>query len=275
MEGGRQLDAISQLRHISRVLEVPLREFGLSPGPARDAVSDSAGRGEGADREVASSQRAWRMTRRHLNRHRAELAGAAVQLYEPERRIPPTTLIRGPGWLPARPVDLADVRLEWVDAPGPAVDGGAAEARALCPLRAPDQRYDRYTAAIRYLDPPALFENRPSYRLLGLAWSGQRPGGWLRFGLATYFDKLDLAEGLGHELAAEWARAGPADTSAPDLPLRGLIGAPVRPGPPRGDSRDHHAYAAQDRCEGELPAALAGSGQGRHGGRHVRRHPGR
>jgi transcriptional regulator with XRE-family HTH domain len=225
LEGGRQLDAVSQLRHISRVLEIPLREFGLVPEVASDTMNAGEWKGERAEREVSSSQRVWRMTRRHLNRHRAELAKAAAQLYEPELRIEPTTLISGPGWLPADPVDLADVRLKWVDAADPAVDGGVAQAQALCPLRAPDQPYDRYTAAIRYLDPPALFENRPSYRLLGLSWSDQRSAGWLRFGLSTYFDKLDLAEALGHELAAAWPRTSPTNASS-RLPLRSLIGDP-------------------------------------------------
>jgi hypothetical protein len=87
LEGGKELDALSQLRHISRVLEIPPQEFGLAPGLARDAMNAGAGRGESADRAVWSSQRAWGMTRRHLNRHRAELARTAAHVYEPELRI--------------------------------------------------------------------------------------------------------------------------------------------------------------------------------------------
>jgi hypothetical protein len=42
-----------------------------------------------------------------------------------------------------------------------------------------------------------LFENRPSYRLRDVAWS--RGSGRMTFGLSAYFDKLDIAEAIGHE----------------------------------------------------------------------------
>jgi hypothetical protein len=90
-------------------------------------------------------------------------------------------------------------------------------------MRAPGHQYDRYTSAIRYLEPPSLFENRPSYRLLGLAWAGTT--GAMRFGLATYFDKLDISEAVGHELAQARMR-GQGDIGPRDLPFRSLIGDP-------------------------------------------------
>ena len=64
------------------------------------------------------------------------------------------------------------------------VTGTEPETEAVRPLRAPGKQFERYTSAIRYLDSPALFENRPSYRLHGLAWTGGT--GAMRFGLATY-----------------------------------------------------------------------------------------
>jgi len=80
---------------------------------------------------------------------------------------------------------LEDVELEWTDdAAGTLVTGGESEAACMLPLRAPGQRYTRYTSAIRYLDPPSLFENRPSYRLLDVDLSGPMR---MRFGLGTYF----------------------------------------------------------------------------------------
>ncbi len=84
-------------------------------------------------------------------------------------------------------------------APAAKVTGTEPETRKLRPLRVPGQQFDRYTSAIRYLDPPSLFENRPSYRLHGLAWADG--SGAMRFSLATYFDKLDISEALGHEIA--------------------------------------------------------------------------
>jgi hypothetical protein len=108
------------------------------------------------------------------------------------------------------------------------VTGEEPEARRLLPLCAPGKQYDRYTSAVRYLDPPTLFENRPSYRLLDVDWSGET--GRLRFGLATYFDKLDLSEAVGHEHAAAamtHERDGmPKPVTWAELPFRGLVGDP-------------------------------------------------
>jgi hypothetical protein len=91
----------------------------------------------------------------------------------------------------------------------------------------PGQWFDSYTSAIRHLDPPRLFESRPSYRLLG----EQLGTGSLHFGLAAYFDKLDVSEALGHELAIACLRRnnGVPDSAEPlcdALPFRTLIGDP-------------------------------------------------
>jgi hypothetical protein len=72
-----------------------------------------------------------------------------------------------------------------------------------------------------------LFESRPSYRLLG----EQLGTGSLHFGLAAYFDKLDVSEVLGHELAiACFHRENWLPDSAESLrgvlPFRTLIGDP-------------------------------------------------
>ena len=87
--------------------------------------------------------------------------------------------------------------------------GAEPETRKLRPLRVPGQQFDRYTSAVRYLDPPSLFENRPSYRLLSLAWAGRT--GAMRFGLAAYFDKLDISEAIGHEIAELRSRKSTPD----------------------------------------------------------------
>ncbi|GAA4221270.1 hypothetical protein GCM10023075_09460 [Streptosporangium album] len=83
--------------------------------------------------------------------------------------------------------------------------------------------YDRYTSAVRYMDPPTLFENRPSYRLLDLRWSSGQ--GEMTFGLANYFDKLDVSEAVGHETAAAMMK-GQTGLSWEDLPFRALIRDP-------------------------------------------------
>jgi len=171
---------------------------------------------------VRASQQEWRHVRRHLNQHRAELARMAAQLYEPELLVVRAPMLTRPDWLPAQPVDLDHIAIEWINEPrAQPIDGTEPQAQLLCPLRCPGQCYDRYTSAIRYLDPPTLFENRPSYRLLGVSWptSGQ---GQLRFGLANYFDKLDVCEAIGHELAAAWLHTGRQGRHARTIPWHRL-----------------------------------------------------
>jgi hypothetical protein len=111
---------------------------------------------------VEVSQAGWRKARRDLNGRRGELARAAAELYRPEARIGATFLARKE-WTPSGPLKLEDIQLEWSDGPAPlSVTGAEPEADSVLPLRAPGRRYDRYTSAIRYLDPPSLFENRSS-----------------------------------------------------------------------------------------------------------------
>src|SRR5580693_2529095 len=205
----------------------------------------------------------WRRVRRLLNEHRLELAAMAAGLYPDLPRVAGTDLLCWPGWLPATPLDLADLRLGWVSAPPPAAADGAGEAAAhVLPRSAAGPAYPTYAAAIEALDRPALFENRVCYRLLDAelggadqafpdqAFPGQalldearlaparpdqsRPGPAcpprLRFGLARYFDALNLGHAVAHELTGAWASSGtPPDRADPDwaaLPLRASAGDP-------------------------------------------------
>lgn len=230
--GRRQIRDVSFLLHAARVLGIPPADLGLSNDliRGRDTTEGRLDHGPGtrwradAQASVAASQQQWRTTRRHLNHHRNDLARLATALYRPEHRIKRTPLIAPASWLPEEPVDLADIDLAWdTDSPPLRVTGAEPETQAVRPLRVPGQQFDRYTSAVRYLDPPSLFENRPSYRLQGVAWAG--PTGAMRFGLATYFDKLDISEAVGHELVLAHQRGQGTITPA-ELPFRSLIGDP-------------------------------------------------
>ncbi len=177
-----------------------------------------------SDAVVTASQEAWRAVRSHLIRHRTQLAKQAVRLYDPAWRLPHTPALTLPSWLPSRPLPIETVTLEWVAAPPrPAITGHEAELRPVLPLRTPGHAFRQYTTAMRYLSPPGLFENRPSYRLLDVSWepSGQ---GKLRFGLATYFDKLDVSEALSHEFAAVMMAGVPPAWR--QLPFRARLSQP-------------------------------------------------
>jgi transcriptional regulator with XRE-family HTH domain len=218
IENGRQTMSY-ELRHRAvSVFGISAEDLGLSPGRPRAEL----------DAAVALDQARWRQERRWLNRHRSELARLAVELYPAERRVPDTTLIAGPGWIPDEPAELRSLRLTLDEQPhAVAIDGCEAETLPTRPLYALGQWFDSYTSAIRHLDPPRLFESRPSYRLLG-EQLGTRT---LHFGLAAYFDKLDVSEALGHELAIACLRrnSGLSDSAEPlrdALPFRTLIGDP-------------------------------------------------
>jgi len=179
---------------------------------------------------VTNSQHEWRSVRRYLNAHRAQLAKIAAGLYHPEMVVPNTSLLTRPDLMPSEPAPLEDIELRWESAPPVSIDGTEPEARAQFPLRTPDYFYDRYTAAIRYLEAPTLFENRPSYRLTQVCWDGPRQGA-LAFGSAAYFDKLDISEALGHEFAAVClTQQGNSEQAKQigwrDLPFRRVVGDP-------------------------------------------------
>ncbi|HEX6403689.1 MAG TPA: helix-turn-helix transcriptional regulator [Pseudonocardiaceae bacterium] len=218
IENGRQPMSYQQRQRAVIVLGISAEDLGLSPGRPRAEL----------DAAVAIDQARWRQQRRWLNQHRSELAQLAVGLYPAEHRVPGTPLIAGRGWIPDEPAELRSLRLTLDEQPhAAAIDGSEAETLPTRPLCAPGQRFDRYTAAIRHLDPPRLFESRPSYRLL----SGHLGAESLHFGLAAYFDKIDVSEALGHELAIACHNGIPtsAETLKGVLPFRSLIGDPFDP----------------------------------------------
>lgn len=176
-----------------------------------------------SDAVVAANQQAWRGVRDYLIRHRTRLAKQAVRLYDPAWRLAQTPALALPNWLPSHPVPIGAVTLEWiVNPPRPSITGHEAELRPILPLRTPGQAFPQYTSSMRYLSPPSLFENRPSYRLLNVSWlSGQ---GTLRFGPATFFDKLDVSEALGHEFAAAMMEGSSPTWS--QLPFRARLHQP-------------------------------------------------
>ena len=162
--GRRAIHDISTLRHIARNLGLAPEDVGLTPGamidrrrePVRDAAAEQA----------AASQRSWRLTRDHLNQHRIQLARAAARLYPETHRLAGGLLAR-PGWIWNTPVDIGDVRLSWEDnAPEPVITGAEPEAEPCRPLlgNGRDQaRYQRYTRAMRDLDPDHDPVGAPSY----------------------------------------------------------------------------------------------------------------
>jgi len=162
----------------------------------------------------------WRRIRRLMNDHRQDLAAMAAGLYPDLPRVAGTDLLCWPGWLPATPLDLADVPLRWVsDPPPPAVAVTGAAAAHVLPWPVTGQAYPTYTAAIEALDRPALFENRVCYQLLDADLDGAARSS--RFDLSLRTHPIGgCSNWLCHE---QRNRCSPPKSSTPtELPLRNL-----------------------------------------------------
>jgi transcriptional regulator with XRE-family HTH domain len=176
---------------------------------------------------VRQSQEDWRAVRQHLNANRAMLTMAAGRLHAAGLWLGDTGTLSRQDWRPPAPVDLGSITLRWTDPSAPEVDGREPQTEAVRPLAAEGRRYLRYSHALREVDPPALLENRLGYRLLDVDWNGDHAR--LTFGLTTYFEHVDVAEALAHELA----RVHLAEDGGPgrplawrELPFRRLVGDP-------------------------------------------------
>jgi transcriptional regulator with XRE-family HTH domain len=263
-KGTQALRDVTELRNIARRLGIPPERLGVLPDNSPDAnpfpshVSDRPG-------PVRDSQEHWRHVRRELNNNRALLGDLAAELYPEEFRIPGTTVLTSPSWVPHSPIDLADMELAWIaESPAPTVDGKSAESAGARPLMANGDRYGRYSRALRDLARPRLLDNRVSYRLLDVSWAEGRER--LGFNYTSYFDVLDVGEALGHELAHEWLKAGRRRPSLAHLPFRRSIVDPfnlaARPMLPsintltiRKDSIDGHRMYLHRRDAKSVAAA--------------------
>lgn len=166
------------------------------------------------DPSVERSQVAWRETRGLLNARRRALTDVAARLYAPELRLGDTGLLAGPGWVLDRPRDLGTIGPRFGSSPEtPALTGGEDEASPCLPLKSDDGRYGRYSHAIRDLVPPRLFDNRLSYRLVGLDWSASEAQ--MTFGFTSYFEMIDVCELLAHETALAHAVPGQDTVTQP------------------------------------------------------------
>ncbi|HEY2305879.1 MAG TPA: hypothetical protein VGI05_08375 [Streptosporangiaceae bacterium] len=178
---------------------------------------------------AAESAQRWRDVRAVLTANRHELGRVAARLYPDLPRIGSADLLCRAEWLPPAPLGIDDLPVTWDGGP-PAGDGhpvwptgrygGASEQ--VRPLRPDGGRYASYTDAVAALDRPALFENRPCYRLLDARLAAPAA---LRAGETSYFKGIDLGHAVAHELAAAWQRSGDA-VRMTDLPLRALAGDP-------------------------------------------------
>ena len=173
-----------------------------------------------ATRALTAGERDWLRVRFYLQEHRYDLAVDAAGDYPADRRIAGTPLLAAPGWQPAEPIPLREISLELTPAGStPPVRDVAARLAPPLPERPDGTRYPSYSDALRELASPAVFENRPTYRLT----EADLTLGRLAFTRGRYFDGVDTGEAAAHEYAAR--RLGAAGEHRPDG-LRALIADP-------------------------------------------------
>jgi len=162
----------------------------------------------------------WLEVRRQLQQNRYQWGVEAAADYPADRRVAGTPLLAAPTWIPADPIPLNSIRLEFdPDAEFHGVTG--VEPTDALPSRADRARYPSYADAVADLASPAVFENRPTYRLLAADLTAPQPV--LRLGRGTYFDSINTGEASAHEYAAR--RLGLRGST----PLRTAIGEPWDP----------------------------------------------
>jgi hypothetical protein len=163
---------------------------------------------------LTPSQAEWLRVRSYLQEHRHALAVDAAGAYPAERRVAGTPLLAAPEWQPVGPVPLHDIELEFFHTRGtaPQTPGSAlsAPAGAELPERPDGTRYRSYSDALQDLAAPAVFENRPTYRLTEADLTKPR----LAFTRGRYFDGVDTGEAAAHEYAAARLGHPPADAPA-------------------------------------------------------------
>jgi hypothetical protein len=179
------------------------------------------------DAAVAGSQQKWLRLRRALGAQHAVLARTAAQLYPEHDRLADTGLITRSGWLLAQPIELSDLRLSLTaTTQPPLITGAEEESNDTRPLLEAGRRYSRYSAAMRDIAKPRLFENRPGWRLVDVDLAADH-GRSLVFGETTYFEVLDVCEALAHEaVAAHLGTTGKVASAWRELPFRRLLGDP-------------------------------------------------
>ncbi|GAB3953228.1 hypothetical protein GCM10029976_093000 [Kribbella albertanoniae] len=169
--------------------------------------------------KVAESRRRWFDERRYLVDNRHQLAIDAADGYAPDRRVAGTPLLAPESWIPAKPIPLTSVALEFDSAADfTGTTGRESVAHGSIPLRIDGSHYGSYAETIADLAPPAVFENRSTYRLISADLTTATP--FLRMGRGTYFDSINTGEASAHEYAAQ--RLAPAKPAS----LRSAIGDP-------------------------------------------------
>jgi hypothetical protein len=212
------------------------------------------------------SEERWLRLTSALDRDRYDLAVRAAAGYPPEFRLAGTPLLAPPAWRLPAPVPLGSVRLEFrPDAPPPGLPDVAALAPYALPERADGTRYQRYSDVVGALAAPAVFENRPTYRLIeaDLAGASDRGGPRLAFGRGRFFDGIDASGPASLEYVVGGRGVAPGH-----CPYRTALGGPVSLARRAGTMATSALTLRHDRSAGTatFPLHYRAPGQVSHAG---------
>ena len=147
------------------------------------------------------SERQWLRINDYLRGNRYRLAVEAAREYPDAGRLAGTPLLSAPAWRLPAPVPLTSIRLEFrPETPPPVLPDLASVAPFALPTRADGSRYRRYCDVIESLAAPAVFENRPIYRLVSADLSGDEPR--LAFARGRFFEGINVGGPAAFEYAA-------------------------------------------------------------------------
>jgi hypothetical protein len=147
------------------------------------------------------SEEQWVRVSDYLRGQRYPLALDAAREYPEAARLAGTPLLSAPAWRLPAPIPLASIRLDFrPQTPPPVLPDVATVAPFALPTRADGSRYRRYCDVIEALAPPAVFENRPIYRLVSADLAGDQPR--LAFARGRFFDGINVGGPAAFEYAA-------------------------------------------------------------------------
>jgi hypothetical protein len=115
-------------------------------------------------------------------------------------RIGDSSMLIEDAMRPAAPLPLASVRVEWDESKPPLDPPFRKLSRRIMPKQTRWKKFASYSAAMGNLTRPTLFEDQPSFRIVHADWRAP-DGPKLVLGQGTYFDLIDQAEALTHELS--------------------------------------------------------------------------
>jgi hypothetical protein len=170
------------------------------------------------------SEEQWLRLTSALNHDRHGMAVRAAAGYPPGLRLAGTPLLAPPAWRLPAPVPLDSVRLEFRPDPAPCLPEVSDLAPYALPHRADGTRYQRYSDVVAALAAPAVYENRPTYRLVeaDLAAADGQAGPRLAFGRGRFFDGIDATGPAALEYAAAECGVAPGHR-----PYRAALGGPA------------------------------------------------